>query len=153
MLKGIGSKWLRSLMVPAGLCSLLLPLTAAAELPWLTGPQIEKELAGRTIHGMYSSGRRFTEHYRAGGALEYVEDGILLTGRWSVTAGTLCTLYDTDPTGGCFRVLPSGNNCYEFYFVARDEDQAHKSEGLAASWTARGAVEGSPEACPEDANV
>lgn len=102
---------------------------------------------------MYASGRRFTERYLESGALEYVENGILLTGRWFVTAGTLCTLYDTDPTGGCFRVMTSGSNCYEFYFVARSEEQARGPEPGTPSWTARGAIEGSPAACPDDASV
>lgn len=137
----------------APVAAALLSAAALAQLPWMSGPQIEQALAGRTIDGMYASGRRFTERYLEGGALEYVENGIRLTGRWSITAGTLCTLYDTDPTGGCFRVLPSGSNCYEFYFVARNEEQAREPEPGAPSWTARGAIEGSPAACPDDANV
>ncbi len=153
MAEGTGWSGMRPAIALACIGSLLLPLGALADLPWLSGPQIEKALAGRTIDGMYATGRRFTEHYMDGGMLEYVEDGILLKGRWSVTADTLCTIYDTDPTGGCFRVLSSGRNCYEFYFVARDEDQARRLEDGAPSWTARGAVEGSPEACPGDANV
>lgn len=132
---------------------LLMPAAAVAQMPWLSGAQIEKALAGRTIDGMYASGRRFSESYLEGGALEYLEDGVRLKGRWSVTAGTLCTIYDTDPTGGCFRVLSSGSNCYEFYFVARDEEQARSPKQGEPSWTARGAIEGSPEACPDDANV
>lgn len=143
--------FLRSCLVWA--CVALLAPAAAAQMPWLSGPQIEKALAGRTIDGMYASGRRFSERYLEGGSLEYVEDGVLLKGRWSVTAGTLCTIYDTDPTGGCFRVMSSASNCYEFYFVARDEEQVRGAKQSAPSWTARGAVEGSPEACPGDANV
>jgi hypothetical protein len=152
MSKVTGPSFSRFWMVVACVC-LLLPAATVAQLPWLSGAQIEKALAGRTIDGMYATGRRFTEHYVDGGALEYMEDGVLLKGRWSVTAGTLCTIYDTDPTGGCFRVLSSGSNCYEFYFVARDENQARSLKDDAASWTARGAVEGPPEACPGDANV
>lgn len=152
MSKITGPSFFRLWMVPASVC-LLPPGAALAQFPWLSGAQIEKALTGKTIDGMYASGRRFTEHYMDGGTLEYMEDGVLLKGRWSVTAGTLCTIYDTDPTGGCFRVLSSGSNCYEFYFVARDEDQARTLKDDAASWTARGAVEGPPEACPGDANV
>lgn len=152
MSKVTGPSLIRIWMVSACVC-LLLPSATLAQLPWLNGAQIEKALAGRTIDGMYATGRRFTERYIDGGALEYMEDGVLLKGRWSVTAGTLCTIYDTDPTGGCFRVLSSGSNCYEFYFVARDEDQARALKDDAPSWTARGAVEGPPEACPGDANV
>lgn len=144
--------FIRSCLARASI-ALLAPVAAMAQMPWLSGAQIEKALTGRTLAGIYASGRRFSESYLEGGGLEYVEDGMRLKGRWSVTAGTLCTIYDTDPTGGCFRVMSSGSNCYEFYFVARDEDQARRLKDSAPSWTARGAVEGSPEACPGDADV
>ena len=50
-------------------------------------------------------------------------------GRWSISEGTLCTIYDNDPTGGCFRVLKTGSNCFEFYFVARNEYEAAHIQG------------------------
>lgn len=125
--------------------------TLASE--WLDASQISKALAGRTLDGVYAGGRRFSERYLEGGALEYSENGHVLRGHWSITEGTLCTIYDTDPTGGCFRVAPAGGNCFEFYFVSRSEEQAPGPADVAPHWTARGAVEGSPDACPDQANA
>lgn len=125
----------------------------AAAPEWLDADQIAKVLAGRTLDGVYASGRRFSERYLEGGALEYSENGHTLRGHWSITEGTLCTIYDTDPTGGCFRVAPVGGNCFEFYFVSRSEEQAPGPPDVAPHWTARGAVEGTPDACPDQANA
>ena len=52
-------------------------------------------------------------------------------GHWSVASGTFCTIYDDDPTGGCFRVQKTGANCFEFYFVARTEDFQELVKDLA----------------------
>lgn len=120
---------------------------------WLGAAEIERALKGQTLEGMYASGRRFTERYLDDGAVEYVEDGVTITGHWSVTAGTLCTIYDSDPTGGCFRVAASGKNCLEFYFVARSEAAAPGPPDTKPDWTARGAVNGQTDACKEEANV
>ena len=130
------------------------PATARAQdVTWLSGAEIETLLKGRTLDGMYASGRRFTESYLESGGLTYTEDGVTLNGHWSVRSGTLCTIYDTDPTGGCFRVAPMGANCFEFYFVARSEEAAPGRPGGKPDWTARGAVEGKAEPCTEGANV
>lgn len=125
---------------------------ALAEV-WLDDAEIERALRGRTLEGVYASGRRFSEHYLVDGRLEYSEDGLSMTGRWSVTAGRLCTLYDTDPTGGCFRISPTGRNCFEFYFVSRTEEAAPRPSNVKPDWTARGAVNGKVEACPEISSV
>lgn len=126
---------------------------AAWAADWLSASEIELTLKGRTLEGEYLSGRRFTERYLESGAVEYIENGVTISGHWSVTEGTLCTIYDTDPTGGCFRVATSGANCLEFYFVARSEEAAPGPPGIAPDWTARGAIDGKPEACKDGANV
>ena len=126
---------------------------AAAAKNWLSATEIESGLGGKTLEGMYVTGRRFTERYLPGGQLEYVESGVVMTGHWSVTAGTLCTIYDTDPSGGCYRVARSGSNCFEFYFVSRSEETAPGPMGVKPDWTARGAVDGQADACKEDAHV
>ena len=129
------------------------PTARAQTVTWLSDAEIETSLKGRTLDGMYASGRRFTESYLESGSLTYTEDGVTLTGHWSVRSGTLCTIYDADPTGGCFRVAAMGANCFEFYFVARSEEAAPGPPGSKPDWTARGAVEGKAEACTEGANV
>lgn len=141
------------LMSAMGGVSLVPAQPALGQGAWLSAQEIEQALAGRTIHGVYATGRHFMERYLKGGDLEYTENGITLRGRWSIAAGALCTIYDTDPTGGCFRVAPSGRNCFEFYFVARSEEQAREPADARPHWTARGAVEGKAEACEDGASV
>lgn len=120
---------------------------------WLSDSEIASGLGGKTLEGMYATGSRFTEKYLTGGRLEYVENGQTLSGHWSVTAGTLCTIYDTDPSGGCYRVAMSGKNCFEFYFVSRTEEAAPGPPEAKPGWTARGAVDGQIDACREGAHV
>lgn len=130
---------------------------ARAEEPqgplWLKGDAIARALDGKTIEGRYASGRAFTERYLSGGKVEYIERGQVTGGHWSVTAGTLCTIYDNDPAGGCFRVAKVGSNCFEFYFAARTEEAAPGPDGSTPKWTARGSVSGEPAACQDAANV
>ncbi|WP_273890627.1 hypothetical protein, partial [Serratia marcescens] len=72
--------------------------------------------ANKTIQGLYASGRAFTETYKADGAISYQERNVDYRGHWSLQAGTFCTIYDSDPTGGCYQVKQVSDNCYEFYF-------------------------------------
>ncbi len=88
--------------------ALWLPPAGATGVQWLSEREIASALTGHTLQGAYASGRRFSESYLDGGRLEYTEGGVTLHGHWSITEGTLCTIYDTDPTGGCFRVAPVG---------------------------------------------
>ena len=133
--------------------SVLAPAKAAATAIWLGDNEIKDQLGGRTIEGRYASGRAFTETYLANGRVEYLEKGASIGGHWSVIAGTLCTIYDTDPAGGCFRVSKAGKNCFEFYFVTRTEDAAPGADNAKPAWTARGAVSGEATACQDGASV
>ena len=130
----------------------LQPVIAGNGL-WLQDGDIQSALAGKTIEGRYATGKPFTERYLDGGRVEYIEDGRTMGGHWSVTAGTLCTIYDTDPAGGCFRVARVGRNCFEFYFASRTEATAPGPEGATPSWAARGSVSGQATACDDNANV
>jgi hypothetical protein len=137
--------------------ALLLTASAAvaseSPAPWLPGRDIAEAIAGKTLEGRYANGRAFTERYLSDGRIEYIEQGLTIGGHWSVTAGTLCTIYDTDPAGGCFRVSKVGANCFEFYFAARTEAAAPGPDGSTPKWTARGSVSGEAAACQDGANV
>lgn len=74
--------------------------------------------------------------------LDYFEGPREATGHWSVVSDTFCTIYGDDPSGGCFRVARIGANCFEFYFVARTEDQVRRREDGKPGWTTRGWVKG-----------
>ncbi len=141
----------------AVLCAAFAAVTqaGAAEqaIAWLDGHEIASALAGKTLEGRYASGRAFTERYGPDGSIAYMEGGRTLGGHWSVTAGTLCTIYDTDPTGGCFRVSRVSDNCFEFYFTARTEVAAPGPNGAKPHWTARGSVSGQASACQDGASV
>ena len=132
---------------------MLLGPAVAATPGWLDDGEIKASLTGKTLEGRYASGRAFTERYLADGRVEYVERGHTIGGHWSVTAGTLCTIYDTDSEGGCFRVSKASENCFEFYFVARTQEAAPGPEDAKPAWTARGAISGEPSACRDGANV
>lgn len=145
--------YLRSMILSLFAGSALV-LPAAALRSWLTPEGLSAALAGKTIEGRYASGKSFTERYGADGRVEYREAGGMTTaGHWSITAGTFCTIYDGDVSGGCFRVARVGKNCFEFYFIARTEEAAAKRDENAPAWTARGSVSGEATSCDDDSSV
>lgn len=125
---------------------------AIASETWLLEAELREAFTGVTLDGKYGSGKPFTESYGRDGRIEYRERGTIIAGKWSILSGSLCTIYDTDPTGGCYRVKKVGSNCYEFYFVARTEQQARTEQGRPA-WTARGSVQGRDGTCAEQHSV
>ncbi|MDX2307916.1 MAG: hypothetical protein NW216_06750 [Hyphomicrobium sp.] len=114
--------------------------------------ELQSMFGGAEVDGHYRSGRVFAEHYMAGGRVLYSEGPDDMGGRWSVTAGTFCTLYDNDPSGGCYRVRRESDNCFEFYFVARTEETARADPGRP-SWTARVWLRSRPSTCAEKVGV
>lgn len=137
----------------AALAAGLLPASAASDLPWMTESALNRVFSGKTIDGHYSDGGTFVESYTADGRISYQDERRRQAGRWSVQAGTFCTIYDIDPTGGCFRVHQVSDNCFEFYFAARTEEQALERPRDKPSWTARGWVKGQTSTCAEDVGV
>ena len=120
--------------------------------PWMTESGLKAAFAGKTLDGHYANAVTFTESYLANGRIDYREPGRALAGRWSVEAGTFCTIYDTSATGGCYRVRQMSANCFEFYFVARDEAEVNVRPGRP-SWTARAWYADARSTCQEGANV
>jgi hypothetical protein len=124
-----------------------------AGVNWLTADEIMQQFNDATVDGRYASGKAFTERYSAGGQLTYTEHGLTLGGHWSITDGTLCTIYDYDASGGCYRVTRVDTNCYEFYFASRTEEAAPGAPGSKPRWTARGALQGKASACKDEPSV
>ena len=116
-----------------------LPAIAAAE-SWMDEAALQKAFAGKTIQGLYASGTSFVETYNEGGSIIYTERDVAYQGHWSLQAGTFCTIYNADPKGGCYSVRQVSDNCYEFYFVARTEQEAAVDGPGPPKWTARAAV-------------
>ena len=129
------------------LAALILPARALES--WMDEAAIRTTFAGKTIQGLYANGRAFTETYEPGGAIAYSEKDVAYQGHWSLQAGTFCTIYDSDPTGGCYSVRQVGDNCYEFYFVARTEEEAATQGPGPARWTARAAVSDRDATCSD----
>ncbi len=145
---------MRLMVTIAFLCTVVFAVRADdAERIWLKGADISRALAGKTIEGRYGNGQAFTERYLSDGRVEYLENGTQAGGHWSITAGTFCTIYDNELSGGCFRISRAGANCFEFYFAAPSEAAAPGPEGSKPSWTARGSVSGEADACPDGADV
>lgn len=119
--------------------------------PWMSEGELRDTFGGKTIDGHYPSGSGFTETYRASGRVDYRDTKRVTGGRWSITEGAFCTIYDDDPTGGCFRVMRSGANCFEFYFISRTEEQV-RTPG-EPDWTARGWLSTSDPTCTEGSTV
>ena len=112
---------------------------------------IKAVLGGQAIDGHYRSGRTFSESYGADGRIAYRDEFRASGGHWSLVNGAFCTIYDGDASGGCFRIKRSGANCYEFYFVARTEDEAKKPRD--PDWTARGWLAKQKNTCVDGANA
>ncbi len=137
-----------TLWVVAG--AVALSATATAAKQWMGEDELRATFAGVTIDGQYEDGRGFTERYRSDMAVAYSEGPRETTGHWSVISDTFCTIYRGDPTGGCFRVTRIGDNCFEFYFVARTEAQVRRRNERKPGWTARGWIKGLPATCVEE---
>ena len=121
--------------------------------PWMTEAQMRAAFADKTIQGNYASGRAFTEIYRADGSIEYREHEVEYRGHWSLQAGSFCTIYHSDPTGGCYQVHQVSGNCYEFYYVTRTEEQAAQGDKGRPAWTARAAVSDRDATCLDKPSV
>lgn len=139
------------LSLTAGLGA-LTTATAASD-GWMDDNELKAAFAGKSIQGNYASGKAFTEDYRADGSIAYRERGIAYRGHWSLQAGSFCTNYHGDTTGGCYRVMQVSDNCYEFYFVARTELEAAEKDLRRPDWTARAAVTDRDATCSDRPSV
>jgi hypothetical protein len=142
-----------ALFVALMVCGLAAAPASAVQSRWLSGDEILAQFKDATIDGRYASGKAFTERYGADGRLAYTEASMTLGGHWSVTEGTLCTIYEFDASGGCYRVAHVDTNCYEFYFVSRTEAAAPGPPDGKPAWTARGALQGKASACRDAPSV
>lgn len=120
---------------PARALDSRLPLKAA---------DVRATFDGKTLEGFYPSGTTFLDTYGPNGRVDYREPGKAVTGDWSVRGDALCTFY-TDGSGGCFFVVRTSANCFEF-FAAQDHD-APSLERSDLDWTARGWLNDRPHTC------
>ena len=165
-----------STLLLAGGCAALASTagfgTTATSRTWMTEEAMREAFSGQTLDGHYGSGTAWTETYTADGRIDYREGARAAQGRWSFRNATFCTFYDPAFTpafvGGCWQVLRTGANCYEFYTAGfrwpgrRDEDgdgADDEQEGGDSSpnarirWNARGWRTSEPSTCPEKPSV
>lgn len=141
---------LKAKPICAAFIAFLLGVTQAWSFErWMGADQIKGAFAGQDVAGYYVDGTTFTESYGSDGRIDYRETNRRMSGSWSVVSDTFCTIYDTSPTGGCYRVHQTSANCYEFYFVARDEREAAAPDPKQPSWTARGWRRSQPSTCAD----
>lgn len=69
------------------------------------------------LSGVYPSGAPWSELVRSDGTSDYREGGNRREGRWWMQNDNFCFRYDLPLSGGCFRVVRIGTNCYELYAV------------------------------------
>jgi hypothetical protein len=119
---------------------------------WMSDARLVATFTGRSIDGEYEDGDTFHESYAADGTVAYRDKRRTSGGKWSVRSGTFCTIYDDDPSGGCYRVRQESENCFEFHFVARTEAEAEK-DPRKPDWTARGWFPDKPSTCIEGESV
>jgi hypothetical protein len=131
------------------LAALMVAWPALANTKWMGDADIRAAFAGVTIEGIYASEVTFVESYAADGRIEYTEARRKMTGQWSVVNAQFCTIYDGAVTGGCFRVVRLGDNCFEFYFQSRDEQKAAEPDPGKPSWTAQGWRKDEKATCKE----
>jgi hypothetical protein len=128
------------------IAGLLQPGASALESDWMSDSDLTETFKGKSVAGLYENGETFEESYGADGRVNYSDKDRMSGGKWSVQSGSFCTIYDDDPSGGCFRVRREGANCYEFYFIARDEVQADKNP-RKPDWTAVAWFKGKVPTC------
>ncbi len=119
----------------------------------LQGPQIIALLEGKTLKGAYADGTPVRETYAVGGKIpDYLDARQSATGTWSVVNNQLCTFYDADMAGGCFRVEKIGVNCFDYFAVASSVEEA-LAPTEKPRYTARAHIDGLPDTCPDELSV
>jgi hypothetical protein len=144
--------------VRPGLTVLLTAMLSGVSEPgtaksmWMAEAELTATFADRSIKGEYANGDEFQERYGEDGVVSYRDARHSSHGRWSVRAGSFCTIYQDDPSGGCYRVRQVSENCFEFHFVARTVAEVEK-DPRKPDWTARGWFPDKPKTCVDGESV
>jgi hypothetical protein len=88
---------------------------AGAVRGWMQSAEMNAELVGVKLAGVYPSGVAWTEEIAADGSSDYLERGERRRGKWAISGELFCFEYTVLIQGGCFRVVKFGTNCYELY--------------------------------------
>ncbi|HET8729093.1 MAG TPA: hypothetical protein VFO41_16450 [Alphaproteobacteria bacterium] len=76
----------------------------------LTGDDLVRHLAGRTVHGRYADGATYREYYAPDGTVEYEDAEGRTTGRWMPVDDEVCYSYEDPGLGSaCFNIFLRGD--------------------------------------------
>lgn len=114
----------------------------AAERRHMSSSELLAVLPGMTITGHYADGVNFTESYLPGGKIDYSDDLNVDSGNWFERGGLFCTFY-LKGQGACFKVVRSGENCFEMY-VAESQDGTREEN---PNWNSVGWDIAKPSTC------
>ena len=99
----------------AGLAGIGLACPASAARGWMQAAEMQADLVGVKLAGVYPTGVEWTEHIATDGSSDYLERGERRRGKWAIAGELFCFEYKVLIQGGCFRVVKHGPNCYELY--------------------------------------
>ncbi len=100
--------------------------------------QIRAELIGPPMRGSYADGQPWDETYFPGGRISYKDSTNNWQGKWSFRGRGFCTFYNDGTNGGCWQILKTSENCYEFYAMSRAGVPLATVPGRRRVWVARG---------------
>lgn len=128
----------------AALLALILAATAApsaraqegVERHAMSRDEVVAAFVDQQLSGVYPSGTPWSELIRADGTSDYREGGNRREGRWWMQRDDFCFRYDLPLSGGCFRVVRLGSNCYELYAVNPGQE-AVPGPRTGANWNGR----------------
>jgi hypothetical protein len=126
----------------------------AGESSVLKGPDIISALSGKTVRGAYADGTAFTETFWPDGKDTYWDPRGTSSGQWSVARDLMCFQYEAvyNMAGGCFTVVKSGANCFDFYSVSSNMIDA-PPHGAKPRYVARASADGADGTCPTELQV
>jgi len=110
--------------------------------------EIVAAFANRQLSGVYPSGLPWSELIRSDGTSDYREGKRRREGRWWMRAHNFCFSYPPPMSGGCFRVVRIGSNCYELYAVSPNGG-APPVLGAEEHWNGRMWRDDVPPTCEE----
>jgi len=104
---------------------------------WMTADAIRAEFAGKSLAGIYPSGKTWSEDIAADGTSDYREDQVRRPGQWWLTALEFCFSYPQPGQGGCFRIVKMSANCYELYEYGSEFGRRDAPPREKGSWNGR----------------
>lgn len=98
--------------------------------------EIVAAFVDQQLSGVYPSGLSWSELVRGDGTSDYREGENRREGRWWMRGDDFCFRYQLPTSGGCFRVVRLGANCYELYALNPGQETVPGPQ-TGANWNGR----------------